>query len=82
MFDFRRIALFCLGYRFSRHKMTICSNNFGVSWPPKLLVRNRSKRVVELKYLSQFLKASLLALLFWTYFKQVIIFVEYAVFKC
>jgi len=27
MFDFRRITLFCLGYRLSNHKMTICSEN-------------------------------------------------------
>jgi len=33
MFDFRRITLFCLGYCFSRHKMTICSKNWG-AWPP------------------------------------------------
>jgi len=29
MFDFRRITLFCLGYRLSKHKMTICSKNLG-----------------------------------------------------
>jgi len=28
MFDFRRIALFCLEKRFSKHKMTIFSENF------------------------------------------------------
>jgi len=29
MFDFRRIGLFCLGYRLSKHKITICSKHFG-----------------------------------------------------
>jgi len=28
MFDFRRIILFCLGYRISSHKMIICSKIF------------------------------------------------------
>ena len=28
MFDFRRITLFCLGYRLYKHKMTICSENW------------------------------------------------------
>jgi len=27
MFDFRRKTLFCLGYRLSKHKMTIYSKN-------------------------------------------------------
>jgi len=27
MFDFRRITLFCLGYRFSKHKITMCAEN-------------------------------------------------------
>jgi len=27
MFDFRRITLFCLGYRLSKRKMTICSKH-------------------------------------------------------
>jgi len=27
MFDFRRITLFCLGYRLSNHEMTMCSKN-------------------------------------------------------
>jgi len=29
MFDFRRIRLFCLGYRLSKHEVTICSENAG-----------------------------------------------------
>ena len=29
MFDFRRITLFCLEKRLSKHKMTIFSKNFG-----------------------------------------------------
>jgi len=29
MYDFRRITLFCLVYRLSQRKMTICSKNFG-----------------------------------------------------
>ena len=32
MFDFRRTTLFCLGYRLSRHKMTICSKDLGGPW--------------------------------------------------
>jgi len=36
MFDFRRIALFCLEKRLSRHKMTIFSKNLGEAWPPWL----------------------------------------------
>jgi len=28
MFDFRRITLFCLGYRLTKDKMTICAKNF------------------------------------------------------
>jgi len=32
MFDFRRITLFCLEKRLSKHKMTIFSKNVGV-WP-------------------------------------------------
>jgi len=27
-FDVRRMTLFCLGYRLSKHKMTICSKHF------------------------------------------------------
>ena len=34
MFDFRRITLFCLVKRFSKHKMTICSKNWGGLGPP------------------------------------------------
>jgi len=33
MFDFRRIVLFCLEKRLSKHKMTIFSKNFGGPWP-------------------------------------------------
>ena len=33
MFDFRQKALFCLGYRLSKHKMTINSKNFGGHGP-------------------------------------------------
>jgi len=34
-FDFRRITLFCLGYRLSKHKMTIYAKNFGKgAWDP------------------------------------------------
>ena len=33
MFDFRRITPFCLGYRLSKHKMTICSNHLGEHGP-------------------------------------------------
>jgi len=29
MFDFRRITLFCLEKRLSKHKMTVFSENFG-----------------------------------------------------
>jgi len=39
MFDFRRITLFCLEKRFSKHKMTIFSKNLGGAWslcPPRL----------------------------------------------
>jgi len=35
MFDFGRITLFYLGYRFSKHKMTICSKNFGGAKAPR-----------------------------------------------
>jgi len=28
MFDFRQITLFCLGCRLSKHKITVCSDNF------------------------------------------------------
>jgi len=33
MFDFRRVTLFCLEKRFSKHKITIFSKNFGGPWP-------------------------------------------------
>jgi len=33
IFDFRRITLFCLEYHLSKHKMTICSENFGENGP-------------------------------------------------
>jgi len=33
MFDFRQITLFCLEKRFSKHKMTVSSKNFGVHGP-------------------------------------------------
>jgi len=33
MLDFRRIALFCLEKRLSKHKMTIFSKNLGGAWP-------------------------------------------------
>jgi len=33
MFDFRQITLFVLGYRLSKHKMTICSKHFGGHGP-------------------------------------------------
>ena len=33
MFDFRRITLFCLEKRFSKHKMTIFSKHLGGAWP-------------------------------------------------
>jgi len=33
MFDFRQTTLFCLEKRLSKHKMTICSKNFGGAWP-------------------------------------------------
>jgi len=33
MSDFRRITLFCLEKRLSKHKMTICSKNVGGTWP-------------------------------------------------
>jgi len=33
MFDFRRITLFCLEKRLSKHKMTIFSKRLGGSWP-------------------------------------------------
>ena len=33
MFDCRRITLFCLGKRLSKHKITIFSKNFGGPWP-------------------------------------------------
>jgi len=33
MLDFRRIALFCLEKRLSKHKMTIFSKNLGGPWP-------------------------------------------------
>jgi len=33
MFDFRRITLFCLEKRLSKHKMTMFSKNLGGAWP-------------------------------------------------
>jgi len=33
MFDFRRITLFCLEKRLSKHKMTMFSKNVGGAWP-------------------------------------------------
>jgi len=33
MFDFRRITLFCLEKRLSKHKMTRFSKNLGDPWP-------------------------------------------------
>ena len=33
MFDFRRITLFCLEKRVSKHKMAIFSKYFGGPWP-------------------------------------------------
>jgi len=33
MFEFRRITLFCLEKRLSKHKMTIFSKNLGGAWP-------------------------------------------------
>jgi len=33
MNEFRRITLFCLEKRLSKHKMAICSKNLGVPWP-------------------------------------------------
>jgi len=33
MFDFRRKTLFCLGYRLSKHKMTIYSKHLGAIVP-------------------------------------------------
>jgi len=33
MFDFRRITLFCLEKRLSKHKMTMFSKHFGGPWP-------------------------------------------------
>jgi len=38
MFDFRQKALFCLGYRLSKQKMTINSSHFGgmAPLPPPL----------------------------------------------
>ena len=33
MFDFRRIKLFCLEKRLSKHKMTICSKHLGSHGP-------------------------------------------------
>jgi len=32
MFDFRRITLFCLEKRLSKHEMTIFSKNVGETW--------------------------------------------------
>jgi len=37
MFDFRRIALFCLEKRLSKHKMTMFSKNLGGALPPPRL---------------------------------------------
>ena len=40
MFDFRRITLFCLEKRLSKHKVTVCSGNLGgamVPLPPSWL---------------------------------------------
>jgi len=34
MFEFRRITLFCLEKRLSKHKMTIFSKKFWLLWPP------------------------------------------------
>jgi len=34
MFAFRRITLFCLEKRLSKHKMTMFSKNFGGACPP------------------------------------------------
>jgi len=33
MLDFRQMTLFCLGYRLSKHKKTICSKNLGGHCP-------------------------------------------------
>ena len=45
MFDFRRITLFCLGYRLSKHKMTICSKNLGGMAPLAHLAAAMVRRV-------------------------------------
>jgi len=54
MFDFRRITLFCLEKRLSKHKITIFSKNFGGSWPfcpPWLLLWCGRKNSFERKTL-------------------------------
>jgi len=50
MFDFRRITLFCLKKRLSKHKMTIFSKTFGgVAWPfwPTLSTPTFATNVVQ-----------------------------------
>jgi len=60
MFDFRRITIFCLGLRLSKHKMTISFKNLWGSWPPPgyvygpgclgLITKNRVKSLWFLKW--------------------------------
>ena len=49
MFDFRRITLFCLEKRLSKHKMTIFSKNFRGAWPlcPPLAMPTHLKELAE-----------------------------------
>jgi len=50
MFDFRRITLFCFGYRLSKHKMTICPEKWGEHAPLALLATTMAQAT---KYLKQ-----------------------------
>ena len=42
MLEFRQIPLYCLGYRLSKHKMAVCSENWGVMAPRPPLAKPMS----------------------------------------
>jgi len=49
MFDFRRATIFCLGHRFSKHKITRCAKSLGgmAPWAPPGYVYDSRKNVVN-----------------------------------